>query len=109
MQFEKSFQHFVDSRGREGAKVIVVEIEVTVFISYRLNCNNLLQVWQATGMSVLGGLRFAWPSDARNPQVGIPHLRVSHLCVRIERYGCLRAFEAASLRVRQPSPATIWP
>ena len=28
MQFEKSFQHFVDSRGREGAKAIVVEVEV---------------------------------------------------------------------------------
>ena len=36
VQFEKSFQHFVDSRGREGAKAIVVEVEVTVFISFRL-------------------------------------------------------------------------
>ena len=42
-------------------------------------------------MSVLGGLRFAWPSGTRDPQVGIPHLRVSRLCVRIECYGCLSA------------------
>lgn len=42
-------------------------------------------------MSVLGRLRFAWPSGARNPQVRIPHLWVSRLCVRIERYGCLSA------------------
>ena len=28
MQFEKRFQHFVDSGSRKGAKAIVVEIEV---------------------------------------------------------------------------------
>ena len=54
-------------------------------------------------MNVLGRSRFACPPDAQNPQVGIPHLRVSRLFVRIERYGCLRALEAASLRSLLPT------
>ena len=61
------------------------------------NCNRFLQFQAKTEKSVTG---LAGYRDERP-------WRVTHLCVRIERYGCLLALEAASLRVRQPSPATI--
>ena len=57
---KKSFQHFVDSRGREGAKVIVVEIEVTVFSAIASNCKKSVTGLAGYRDERPGGLRFAW-------------------------------------------------
>ena len=40
------------------------------------------------GVNRLGRSHLAWPLNARNPQVGIPDLRVSRLCACVERCCC---------------------
>ena len=40
------------------------------------------------GVNRLGRSHLVWPLNARNPQVGIPDLRVSRLCACVERCCC---------------------